>query len=506
MSWRKKKHERHDKTQSTFLLMSTLKERKENFVADLSGGTISEINLVTSIALVSYFCWHLLSIGNDVPLLVDFALNWICLLLSITIYSDNVTLLYSLIIFPTVMAFLITKSKSSHSRKVHNLTKKYTQDERFQLVKRPFITAYRGGMLIVTVLAILAVDFRVFPRRFAKVETWGTSMMDLGVGSFVFSNGIVSSRVILKHKLFPKSKPSLKKRSFDALRAGGTLLLIGLLRLYFVKNLEYQEHVTEYGVHWNFFITLAFLPPVLVFLDPIAERVPRCLIALVISLLYETILVCNEKALKFLIMAPRNTFFSSNREGIASFLGYCSIFLIGQSTGFYCLGNVPTKNNLYKASIQMVYIKKRKVFASFWDRITTVSPSIGLLIWTIFVTVLAQIVFSFHPYDVSRRFANLPYVIWVCAYNLGFLFIYSLIDATFGTNIKGYKVPLTLEAFNSNGLIMFLLANVSTGLINMCFSTIDASKKQSVIALLAYAAFLAIVSLCLYQKGIFIKL
>jgi glucosaminylphosphatidylinositol acyltransferase len=39
------------------------------------------------------------------------------------------------------------------------------------------VSVYRGTLLLGTSIAILAVDFRAFPRRFAKVEAFGTGEM-----------------------------------------------------------------------------------------------------------------------------------------------------------------------------------------------------------------------------------------------------------------------------------------------------------------------------------------
>ena len=43
------------------------------------------------------------------------------------------------------------------------------------------------------------------------------------------------------------------------------LLSAGLARLVCVKSAQYQEHASEYGTHWNFFLTLAVVRGVAAF-------------------------------------------------------------------------------------------------------------------------------------------------------------------------------------------------------------------------------------------------
>uniref|UniRef100_A0A914RA75 Uncharacterized protein n=1 Tax=Parascaris equorum TaxID=6256 RepID=A0A914RA75_PAREQ len=51
----------------------------------------------------------------------------------------------------------------------------------------------RSMVLITTAVAILAVDFNVFPRRFAKTETYGRSIMDVGTASFTFCAALTNA-------------------------------------------------------------------------------------------------------------------------------------------------------------------------------------------------------------------------------------------------------------------------------------------------------------------------
>jgi len=49
---------------------------------------------------------------------------------------------------------------------------------------------------------------------------------------------------------------SIPASIFKSLKSSLPLIVIGLARVVAVKALNYQEVVTEYGLHWNFFFTL----------------------------------------------------------------------------------------------------------------------------------------------------------------------------------------------------------------------------------------------------------
>jgi glucosaminylphosphatidylinositol acyltransferase len=184
----------------------TLKQEKEAFVANLPGGPISEINSVTVVALVfsivcflalllmiqsAYALWAALQTRTraaDVrrygfaAFILDVALNSFGLLFSITTYSSHSILLNLLLLTPTVYFYFQppytpTVGEKTRAAKA-NGTKSPKEGNIASIANHnPWVTAYRGGMMVITCLAILAVDFKVFPRRFAKAETWGTSLV-----------------------------------------------------------------------------------------------------------------------------------------------------------------------------------------------------------------------------------------------------------------------------------------------------------------------------------------
>ena len=357
--------------------------------------------------------------------------------------------------------------------------------------------------MVSTCVAILAVDFRVFPRRFAKVETWGTSLMDMGVGSFVFSAGLVSARPVLSARLAGKTS-SLGTSLRASLRSSAPLLLLGLIRFYSVKGLDYAEHVTEYGVHWNFFFTLAFLPPFVALFQSLPKMITfTAPLSLFIGCIYQIVL--ETTSLKaYILTAPRTDLLSQNREGIFSFWGYLAIFLIGQAVGFDVLLRTPRGvPSTAPGSAQRRALLQRLI-----------SWAVG---WTVLFFAITSFKFGLNI-RVSRRMANLPYIFWVSAFNCAQISIFCIVETIFfpgvyiATDVATERKDVVsatskvLKSFNRNGLTIFLLANLLTGLVNLSLDTLSMGQTGAMGVLVAYSSLLTAVAVALESWNISIKL
>ncbi|KAF4556080.1 GWT1-like protein [Elsinoe fawcettii] len=506
---------------------------KEAFVSDHYGSSVWDINKVTFIAPVTVLLWSILQVRRRFfdpytpqAYLADFLLNGAAILSAVTIYSENTLVLNGLILLPTI--FFFAHTKSPEPRKVQKKPPTESKDDKpaeleviDTLPVKPFITHYRGAMIVITCISILAVDFKVFPRRFAKTESLGTSVMDLGVGSFVFSAGVVSVRQQLKEESGDIPRTSFVTRLKNSFRHALPLFLLGLARLYSVKKLDYVEHVTEYGVHWNFFFTLAVIPPFVALFQPLLRLIPSyAIIGFIVSVIQQTLYTYSD-LLSWVAFAPRDDLISANKEGLVSIPGYLAIFLVGQGLGMTILPRdqdpeaADTENDLWLAQT-----------LGGADKVQEMSQThrqfawVNLAKFSGITCVLYYFLTGFYGprMVVSRRFANMAYVAWVCAFNCVQLWIFCTIESLFFGDVyqaRHKKVEMErvkkatskmLGAFNRNALALFLLANLLTGLVNMSLRTIEMGDLPSMTVLIGYLGTVSVVALTLDHYNINIKL
>ncbi len=184
---------------------------------------------------------------------------------------------------------------------------------------RAVLAVYRGGMMLATCIAILAVDFPAFPRRLAKTEEFGWSLMDLGVGSFLFSAGLVA-----------RSSGSVRRAAAES----AAVLALGATRYVLTTAVGYQQHVTEYGTHWNFFLTIGLLLFAARALRVASWPAGAALaVGAAVAAAAQWALTGPPGVAALVLAAPRVSWVSHNREGLVSLAGFFAVLLWGVEGG-----------------------------------------------------------------------------------------------------------------------------------------------------------------------------
>ena len=331
------------------------------------------------------------------------------------------------------------------------------------------VSMHRANVMIMTCLAILAVDFRAFPRKYAKTEFYGTSLMDAGVGSIILCSSFVEGlKVMGSSRYRAKEKQNrLKETSLRSLARILVLVLLGVGRPLSLWLIGYQVHEGEYGMHWNFFLTLAVLRAAI-------SNVPRSSSPLVLGVM---LLGAHQYGLSSLGMAKlvnetrsrrRAGLFYQNKEGILSLTGYLALHFLGVwCAKVYAYLNSRPRHRLMQGWNTFHVVGISMLWVAFWYACTYVEK-------------------------VSRRSCNAAFILWMLAINCqAILFnticlnIVAIIlnaredtasrwqdrrdrQAQSGSRKKVFSayLPPLYNAVNRGMLYVFLIANLSTGAVN----------------------------------------
>ena len=451
------------------------KQEKESFVSGHEGTTPAELLLVCCTVPVGLWCGSILlsrfTFLRSRPLSLEASVFWIPMILcqSIYLYPWGVSYLAVEIVVAVVLDIIWKKNDSTTSEETLQQQAAVKASNK-KKNSNGSLTTYRSSMMYLTFTAILAVDFHFFPRRFVKTETEGYSLMDLGAASFVIAAGLVS----------PKARQGTSKRqtkksglfTLRDIRRMAPLVIMGVLRLVTHKGIEYQEHASEYGIHWNFFFTLAFLHAVVPFLPGPSNVLPLLLMSLYQAFLsygggQEWIEGGSRKCAPLPSGSEPSPFchvFASNREGILGCIGYVSIYMISEWIGSIALWPSSANDEVPRNGL-------------FW----AVCVVLGC-VWRLLV---------YFGIKVSRRSTNVSFCCWALVVNLLILQLVRTVHQRNG------QVSMVSNALNRHGLTCFVVANLLTGAVNLSINTLEIQDLTAMVILVAYMTSIGVLAIAL---------
>ncbi|CAH0483088.1 unnamed protein product [Peronospora belbahrii] len=471
---------------------------KEAFVSNLQGTSAREVFLVFAISPGSLWLYSELMLllevvgirnvdDDNMNLMATILLEFLVTVVPMMICFCFTQYTAPLLVMLYSIAAIFSALSWFHAKEyIHKHCRKEKMNQ--LLVKElPFLTNFRAQIMLSTCFAILAVDFTIFPRRFAKTENYGFSVMDIGVGAFIVSSAIVSvparqayKAITTRFRSEHKSAQSLMMKCYIFLRPITLVLVFGLARFLTVKGVNYQEHVSEYGVHWNFYFTLAGVYLVYNFLRAFGKWATSPVMALLIAFGYQVYL-SQYGGEDYILNAPRDNLMSQNREGTLTLAGYTSLYMLSVYAG----QNIFSYINVNGPKAQ------RKIR---W--LTATLLAVSMMLW---LSTYVSVRLVARP---SRRMLNLSYLLWVMAESVFLVAIYCVIQ----TVCMLPRVPLLFQGINHNQLFIFLVANLITGGVNLSMHTINATPARASMVLLLYMLIICILATVLEYAHIRIKL
>ncbi|XP_066593340.1 uncharacterized protein [Prorops nasuta] len=499
------------------------RQEQEAFVSN-HGGTTSQEVIYAILPNISSILLAATTTGligkyvhRNLKLLLEFLLTVVPCILCCTLLSDHViTISFTMLLISLInLIFMYNYGKHIFNNNIHRLSK-----------RRPFITNFRAMINISTAVCILAVDFQIFPRKFVKTEAFGYSLMDTGVGLYIIANALVCPEA-KNFNVSPKSGflNNFTRNIKDSTKNCIPLLIFGFGRMVAVELAGYQKHVSEYGVHWNFFLTLACVKCFTSMISSTISSKYSLISGIWIISMHEYILMTNGLREWVLSNEPRKDFFSANREGILSIPGYIGLYLLGVAVGR--LIHSTYRNSDAQTNLQF------KIFSYSFDAAYNNSMVLCIKLSLIAAQTCATTLFCDSYFGVSRRLANAGYCAWILTLGSMLLTLLLLIEiildiflynshiseklkskvtnkGKFGIKEKAIcSTSMTLEIFeavNYNGLLFFLICNVMTGLINTVVHTLHVDKMGALEILIAYMAVDLVLILILFRRKVQFKL
>ncbi|CAI2367116.1 unnamed protein product [Moneuplotes crassus] len=347
--------------------------------------------------------------------------------------------LYTLPFTSEIKEYIVIKPKEGFKGKKPN-------EKRFSMMIRIFKT----GVMIPTVICIFAVDFHDFPRRFVKTHTFGISLMDIGTGCLIFISGISAN--VIRNKGVPLASRLVK--SIKAIPIIMAIALGGYFSRYFTNH---PEVVTEYGVHWNFFWTLAIIS---IASACVSNPRSRSANSFGMYTIYQLFLYFG--GTEYIFNAPRDNFFNKNREGILGCIGYICIYLLGIACGEFV-------------------IKKSEAAKESWKNPPCTQTLVNLLPVYI-LSCLGTFICLTYVQSYSRRSVNITYGVAV----ISFISLSMIVTYTVITMLKGYQYCYLMSIIEENQFVFFMISNLVMSLYNISFMTTFHSNAIAIPVLVVY--------------------